>query len=659
VTALALAFRWLHLLVSLALVGAALAPLLAGRSHRPTAQAWEARVLEFARLFAAAAIVSGLGLFAIQTIALEGRTAALADPTVLGRVLLDTRTGLVLGVRLTILLLMLLFLGLRLRIVTKTDWISARGESVLLASAALLLISTASHAAAIEPDTLRAIVADAVHLGAAGIWLGGLAPLALLLLAAAEVRGADARPYAVLALRRFSNVALGCVIVLFASGAMATLTHVGGIAPLVGTTYGRLLLLKLLFIVPVLAFGAVNRRRWLPALSGDADTAARPAMRRLATSMRIELAIAATIVLIVAGLTATPPARHLDPAWPFDFRLSWDAITAAPAARMRVLVASQIAVLGAVAAVAGAVVARARGPLLAGGTALLVLGAGLGLPPLAVDAYPTTYRRPSTAYTATSVAAGHALYREHCASCHGVSGGGDGPAARGLPRPPADLRARHTADHTAGDLFWWLTHGIPKGGMPAFGDRLSEEQRWDLVNLVRAIGASVAANQLAPTVRPDGPWIVAPDFTFAVGPAPQQSLRDFRERSLVVLVFYTLPASRPRLGELAAAHRLLTLLGAEVVAVPTDAAPDAIARLGPTPPILFPVVTTGAEEILAGYRLFAPGPHTELIVDRQGYLRARWTPEGPPTRATNLLLAEIQQLNEEKPSAPPAGDHVH
>ena len=115
-TALALAFRWLHLLVSLALVGAALAPLLAGRSDRPTAQAWEARVLELARLFAAAAIVSGLGLFAIQTIALEGRAAALADPTVLGRVLLDTRTGLVLGVRLTILLLMLLFLGLRLRI---------------------------------------------------------------------------------------------------------------------------------------------------------------------------------------------------------------------------------------------------------------------------------------------------------------------------------------------------------------------------------------------------------------------------------------------------------------------------------------------------------------------------------------------------------------
>ena len=46
---------------------------------------------------------------------------------------------------------------------------------------------------------------------------------------------------------------------------------------------------------------------------------------------------------------------------------------------------------------------------------------------------------------------------------------GDGPGARGLAKPPADLTARHTADHTAGDLYWWLTHGIATGPMPAFG----------------------------------------------------------------------------------------------------------------------------------------------------------------------------------------------
>jgi hypothetical protein len=39
-------------------------------------------------------------------------------------------------------------------------------------------------------------------------------------------------------------------------------------------------------------------------------------------------------------------------------------------------------------------------------------------------------------------------------------------------------------------------------------------------------------------------------------------------------------------------------------------------------------MTGGAREISGAYDLFAPGPHAELLVDRQGYLRARWT--SPP-----------------------------
>jgi hypothetical protein len=57
---------------------------------------------------------------------------------------------------------------------------------------------------------------------------------------------------------------------------------------------------------------------------------------------------------------------------------------------------------------------------------------------------------------------------QHCAICHGAGGHGDGPGAAGLLRDPADLTAKHTADHTAGDLFWWLTHGIRGTPMPGF-----------------------------------------------------------------------------------------------------------------------------------------------------------------------------------------------
>jgi copper resistance protein D len=89
--------------------------------------------------------------------------------------------------------------------------------------------------------------------------------------------------------------------------------------------------------------------------------------------------------------------------------------------------------------------------------------------------------------------------------------------------------------------------------------------------------------------------------------------------------------------------------------VPRDAAPDAIRQLGAEPRILFPVVTDGAADIVTAYDLFAPGPHAEFLIDRQGYLRARWT--APPT--PEGLTAEVERLNAEKVTAAPADEHAH
>ncbi len=221
-----------------------------------------------------------------------------------------------------------------------------------------------------------------------------------------------------------------------------------------------------------------------------------------------------------------------------------------------------------------------------------------------------------------------------------------------LPRPPADLRAPHTGQHTAGDIFWWITHGIPRGQMPAFGTRLSEEDRWDLVNFVRTLGAVEAARSLGEAIPPARPSFVAPDFTFAVGPTPPRALKDYRGRRVVLLVLYTLPGSRPRLAQLAQNYESLALMGLEIIAVPRDGDPHAIQRLGDEPRVFFPVVTQGASDIVAVYGLFSPAPHSEFLIDRQGYLRARWV-----TGAE--LLPKLLQLNEEKTVAPPPEDHVH
>src|SRR5206468_8813615 len=120
-------------------------------------------------------------------------------------------------------------------------------------------------------------------------------------------------------------------------------------------------------------------------------------------------------------------------------------------------------------------------------------------------------------------------------------GKGDGPGGAGLPRTPADLTAPHTAQHTAGDLFWWITHGIKTAGMPRFSETLDEDQRWDLINFLRALSAGEHARRLTPVVERDGPRVVAPDFSYAVGPTPPQRLKDLRGRRVALVVLFTLP----------------------------------------------------------------------------------------------------------------------
>jgi peroxiredoxin len=94
--------------------------------------------------------------------------------------------------------------------------------------------------------------------------------------------------------------------------------------------------------------------------------------------------------------------------------------------------------------------------------------------------------------------------------------------------------------------------------------------------------------------------------------------------------------------------------------VPPQSSPEAIAELGEKPPVLFPVVTEGNEEIAAAYRLFAPGAaHVEFLIDRQGYIRAIWRSDQTGLPDADAVQAQVERLNEEK--SPPAlpDDHVH
>jgi putative copper export protein/mono/diheme cytochrome c family protein len=637
-------------------VGGAATLLMAGPSDRPTARRWESWLLAACRILVVIALASAVVAVAAQTAVLEGRTAAAVEPAALWRFLGQTQGGSVWLVRGALLLVLAAFLAVRLEIRTRTDWRAARGEIAVLGVLALGLVAGASHAAAVEPGTALAIGADVLHLASAGLWVGGLLPLAVLLHLAGREAGTDARPYAVLAARRFSRAAVGLVIVLVLTGLWNAWLQVGSVPALLGTPHGRLLLAKLAVFAAMLPLALLNRRL-VPRMSGEAATLGWPAMQRASRLVAGEAALSVVVLAVVAVMSVTPPARHSEPTWPLSFRYSLDNLDAAPEARGQVLVGSQVAVLGLVAVAASLVLPWLRLPIAAGGLAVVVAGLAVALPPLTSDAYPTTFQRPTVPYQAASIAEGRAVFAAHCASCHGERGAGDGPSAASLqPRPP-DLRAHHVALHTAGDIFWWISRGKPP--MPAFGDTLGVEARWNVVNYVRALSAADTARLLGPTVERDRPWMVAPDFVFAVGPTPPRALKDYRGRKIVLLVLYTLPASRPRLTQLAENQGLLSTLDVEIVAVPTDAAPDAIERLGSDPPIFFPVVTEGGDDIVETYRLFSVAPHAEFLIDRQGYLRAITAAAGDPTRDPERLVAEVTQLNAEKTPPPPPAEHVH
>jgi len=87
--------------------------------------------------------------------------------------------------------------------------------------------------------------------------------------------------------------------------------------------------------------------------------------------------------------------------------------------------------------------------------------------------------------TQDSIAAGQKIYSKTCMTCHGKGGDADGPAVIELNIHPAKLSDPQLATESDGSLFWKITTG--KKPMPAYGKRLSETDRWNLVNYVRTL----------------------------------------------------------------------------------------------------------------------------------------------------------------------------
>ena len=84
-----------------------------------------------------------------------------------------------------------------------------------------------------------------------------------------------------------------------------------------------------------------------------------------------------------------------------------------------------------------------------------------------------------------SIGWGAVIYATRCAVCHGDKGKGDGPSSLSLWTPPTDLTDLKVLDQTDGVLFWKITVG--RGPMPNWDLILKKEDRWHVINYLRAI----------------------------------------------------------------------------------------------------------------------------------------------------------------------------
>ena len=528
---------------------------------------------------------------------------------------------------------------------------------LLLAAGMLASLAWAGHGAATPgPAGDLHLVADVCHLLAAGLWLGTLPPFMLFLVEARQTGDPNWAAVAATATRRYSTLAIASVTVLLAGGLVNTWFLAGTVPALVGTEYGRLLLTKIGLFIAMLMVAAGNLLRLAPRLVASTPNVVWRTAARLQGNARIEMALGFGVLAIVGVLGTLPPGLHTEPAWPFLVRFDFSELTLGPRVLLAILAVA--AFVCAVAAVAATAAGRYRqAAVFAAGVVMCLAIGWLPSRPAIERAYPTSYYAPTQPYAAASVDRGAALYAENCTLCHGATGHGDGPAAAGLPIRPADLTEAHLFAHSPGDLFWWVGHGRDEGVMPGFARILSPDQRWDVINFIRARAAGVLAGQIGPELTTSAAPEI-PDFAFEAE-RTQRTLRQTLENGPVLLVLFTTPAPVERLRQLAAAQSSLEAARLQVVAVGLGASSDEAGE-GTGSPRFAVTVSSEVSTVLRLFRAPDDGDDTELMLDRSGAVRARWSSKTPGALAPPaVLIADADRVGRITVAAPSHAGHTH
>lgn len=168
----------------------------------------------------------------------------------------------------------------------------------VIAMAAVVIGSLGGHQATIEP--MLSLPANALHLGAAAVWTGGL----LLVSTWPADMGAAAHSGWTMrrVVRKVSSTALLASGVILVTAVAQDLIILPSLGAIFSSDYGRLLLVKSAGFGALIGFGAYNRFRLIPALEAD-EGAARPLRR----SVRLEVVVVIVTVLVAVALAQVPP----------------------------------------------------------------------------------------------------------------------------------------------------------------------------------------------------------------------------------------------------------------------------------------------------------------------------------------------------------------
>jgi len=288
--------RGFHLAALLSLFGTLLSLALVApvglRDAGAAAAPARRRLISLARWSGGLALLIGACWIVLQASVIAGATTIGGTLHALVLVARDTQFGNLVLIRLALLLLALPLLGAR-------GWRLA--VALLLTGTALAMQGGIAHAGAtagVNRATLLAL--EALHLLAAGAWIGGLLPLFLLV-------GSLPPPVIATVCESFMPVGLSAVLTIASTALVQAWQWIGSLAGLFETDYGRIALLKLGGFLLLLILACVNRF----VLTERLRDPARPLTRRwLRMSVAAEATLGMLVVILAAFLASAAPAVH-------------------------------------------------------------------------------------------------------------------------------------------------------------------------------------------------------------------------------------------------------------------------------------------------------------------------------------------------------------